>query len=66
MAISPEEARVIAAMKNIAEGTGTSIDAAKVLRVEPGRLSELPPRSELVRQARDMMALSDEAFGAIS
>lgn len=63
--ISPEEARVIAAMKNIAEGTGTSIDAAKVLRVEPDRLSELPPRSELVRQARDMMALSDEAFGAI-
>ena len=63
--ISPEEARVIAAMKNIAEGTGTSIDAAKVLRVEPDRLSELPPRSELVRQARDMMALSDKAFGAI-
>ena len=63
--VSPEEARVIAAMKNIAEGTGTSIDAAKVLRVEPGRLSELPPRSELVRQARDMMALSDQAFGAI-
>tara|TARA_R110001632_G_scaffold118447_1_gene230880 strand:- start:3760 stop:7221 length:3462 start_codon:yes stop_codon:yes gene_type:complete len=63
--ISPEEARVIAAMKNIAEGTGTSIDAAKVLRVEPGRLSELPPQSELVRQARDMMALNDQAFGAI-
>ena len=52
-------------MKNIAEGTGTSIDAAKVLRVDPGRLSELPPRSELVRQARDMMALSDAAFGAV-
>tara|TARA_R110000824_G_scaffold19432_1_gene75234 strand:+ start:2505 stop:5624 length:3120 start_codon:yes stop_codon:yes gene_type:complete len=63
--ISPAEARVIAAMKNIAEGTGTSIDAAKVLRVDPSRLSELPPRSELVRQARDMMALSDQAFGAI-
>ena len=63
--VSPAEARVIAAMKNIAEGTGTSIDAAKVLRVDPGRLSELPPRSELVRQARDMMALSDAAFGAV-
>ena len=63
--ITPEEARVIAAMKNIAEGTGTSIDAAKVLRVDPSRLSELPPRSELVRQARDMMALSDAAFGAV-
>ena len=63
--VTPEEARVIAAMKNIAEGTGTSIDAAKVLRVDPSRLSELPPRSELVRQARDMMALSDAAFGAV-
>ena len=63
--ITPEEARVIAAMKNIAEGTGTSIDAAKVLRVDPSRISELPPRSELVRQARDMMGLSDTAFGAV-
>ena len=63
--ITPPEARVIAAMKNIAEGTGTSIDAAKVLRVDPSRISELPPRSELVRQARDMMGLSDTAFGAV-
>ena len=63
--VTPEEARVIAAMKNIAEGTGTSIDAAKVLRVDPSRISELPPRSELVRQARDMMGLSDTAFGAV-
>ena len=63
--ISPEQARAIAAMKNIAEGTGTAIDAAKVLRTYPERLGELPPRSELVRQARDMMPLSDNAFGAI-
>tara|TARA_R110000850_G_scaffold238679_2_gene363336 strand:- start:2448 stop:6320 length:3873 start_codon:yes stop_codon:yes gene_type:complete len=63
--ITPEMARAIAAMKNIAEGTGTAIDAAKVLRTYPERLSELPPRSELVRQARDMMPLSDNAFGAI-
>tara|TARA_R110002124_G_scaffold182326_1_gene349741 strand:+ start:2569 stop:5712 length:3144 start_codon:yes stop_codon:yes gene_type:complete len=63
--ISPEQARVIAAMKNIAEGTGTAIDAAKVLRVDPSRISELPPRSEIVRQARDMIALSDAAFGAV-
>ena len=63
--VTPEMARAIAAMKNIAEGTGTAIDAAKVLRTYPERLSELPPRSELVRQARDMMPLSDNAFGAI-
>ncbi len=63
--ISAEQARVIAAMANIAQGTGTVIDAAKVLRVEPSRIKELPPRSELVRQARDMVNLSDRAFGAI-
>ena len=63
--ITPEQARVIAAMKNIAEGTGTSIDAAKILRVEPGRIAELPPRSELVRQAQGMLDLTDNAFMAI-
>jgi hypothetical protein len=42
-------ARAIAAAKNIAEGTGTSVDAAKVFRdaVDKGiALPELPPRSE--------------------
>lgn len=63
--ISAEKARVIAAVANIAQGTGTVIDAAKVLRVEPGRISELPPQSVLVRQAKDLVNLSDDAFGAI-
>lgn len=63
--ITPEMARVIAAMKNIAEGTGTAIDAAKVLRVAPERVGELPPRSALVRQAQGLTLLSDEAFGAV-
>ena len=63
--ISAEKARVIAAVANIAQGTGTAIDAAKILRVEPGRLAELPPRSSLVRQAKDLVELSEEAFGAI-
>jgi hypothetical protein len=62
---TPEQVRVIAAMKNIAEGTGTAIDAAKVLRTEPGRVGELPPSSTLVRQARDMVNLSDNAFGMV-
>ena len=63
--ISAEKARVIAAIANIAQGTGTAIDAAKVLRVEPGRISELPPQSALVRQAKDLVNLTDDAFGAI-
>ena len=56
-------ARVIAAVKNIAEGTGTAIDAAKVLRDAPDRFGELPPRSALVRQAQGLVLLSDDAFG---
>jgi hypothetical protein len=63
--VSVDQARVRAAMKNIAEGTGTAIDAAKVLRVEPSRLSELPPKSDLVRQAQDMMDMPEAAFMAI-
>jgi hypothetical protein len=63
--VSVDQARVRAAMKNIAEGSGTAIDAAKVLRVEPSRLSELPPKSDLVRQAQDMMDMPEAAFMAI-
>lgn len=63
--ITPQEAMVTAAIKNIAEGTGTAIDAARILRLDPDRLTGLPPRSQLVRQARDMMELTDESFGAI-
>ena len=63
--ITPDQARAIAAMKNIAEGTGSAIDAARVLRLDPSRLGELPPRSRLVAQARDLVDLSDEAFGAV-
>jgi hypothetical protein len=60
-----EDARMIAAAKNIAEGTGTAIDAAKVLRVRPEVLKNLPPNSALVRTGRDLLGLHDEAFGAV-
>jgi len=63
--ISVEQARVIAALKNIVEGSGTAVDAAKVLRVDPSRLPDLPPMSELVQQARGIMPLSDNSFGMI-
>jgi len=63
--ISAEGARAIAATKNIAEGTGTAIDAAKVLRDAPEIGVSLPPRSALVRDARGLAALSDDAFGMV-
>ena len=62
---TPAFARVTAALKNIAEGTGTAVDAAKVLRVDPGKISELPPRSNLVKQARAVVNLTDELFGLV-
>lgn len=63
--VTPADARAIAAAKNIAEGTGSPIDAAKVLRVSPERIGELPMRSGLVRVARDLVNLSDENFGYV-
>ncbi len=63
--ITPEEATVIAALKNIAEGTGTVIDAAKILRINPDRITELPPKSAFVRQARDLSQLSDDVWGMV-
>jgi hypothetical protein len=60
--VTPSMARAVAAMKNIAEGTGTAVDAAKIIRDHPEMAGDLPPRSELVRQARGLVNLDPEAF----
>lgn len=64
--VTAADARRIAAAKNMAEGTGSALDAAKILRaVGPAgeaALPPLPPRSALVRQARGLAQLDDEAF----
>lgn len=57
--------RAIAAAKNIAEGTGSVIDAAKILRDAPELALDLPPRSALVRDANGLAHLSDDAFGMV-
>jgi hypothetical protein len=68
--ISARDARIITALKNIGEGSGTLTDAAKVFR-EGGEMAaealakRLPPRSVLVRDGKSLASLSDEAFGAI-
>jgi len=64
--VTAGDARRVAAIKNMAEGTGSPIDAAKILR-ELGELGDamlppLPPRSALVRQARGLSKLDDDAF----
>jgi hypothetical protein len=65
--ISAEEARTLAALKNVAEGTGSAVDAAKVVRGSDmeALLKRLPPRSALVRDAGALARLSDDAFGAV-
>ena len=68
--ISAADARIITALKNIAEGSGSLTDAAKIFR-EGGPMAEdalrgrLPPRSTLVRDGKALARLSDEAFGAV-
>jgi len=60
------QARVIAAAKNITEGTGTAIDAAKVVKeaeVADLEVPPLPPRSTLARDGRALARLSADAFG---
>ena len=61
---TPAMARVLAAEKNIAEGTGTFTDAAKIARENPTSFKEkIPPRSALARVARGLANLSDKDFG---
>ncbi|MCF6216847.1 MAG: hypothetical protein L3J58_11840 [Emcibacter sp.] len=62
--LTDTDVRTIAAAKNIAEGAGSAIDAAKILR-EGGTGLNLPPRSALVRQAQDLTRLSDDGFGLV-
>lgn len=64
---STEDARVYAAAKNIAEGTGTAWDAAKIFREGAGRAGladSLPPSSAIVRDGRRLANLSEEATQA--
>lgn len=63
--VTAEMAMVKGALVNIAEGSGSSIDAARILRVDPEAADTLPPRSPLVREARGLAMLSEDAFGLV-
>ena len=62
-----ESVRVWAALKNVAEGSGSMVDAAKVMRsIGPDQaMLYLPPRSPLVRDAGGLSRLGDDAFGMV-
>lgn len=65
--ISAQDARTFAALKNIADDSGTITDMAKVLRdAGPDALRAAGvPRSAKVRHAEGVARLSPEAFGAV-
>jgi hypothetical protein len=63
---TPEDVRVLAALKNISEAAdgmtaAMAKDAARVLRVRPEAITELPAGPGIVR-AQSLARLSDEAF----
>ena len=64
----PRDVRVVAAMKNIREGSGSIVDAAKVFREAPGLINDrsLPLTGEFIANARGLARLSDDAFGAVA
>lgn len=63
---SAADLRVVAALKNIREGSGSPMDAAKVFRDAPDALNDrsLPVTGDFMANARGLASLSDEAFRA--
>lgn len=61
------EVRIVAALKNIREGSGQIMDAAKLFREAPGALRDrsLPVTGDFIAQARQLASLSDEGFRAV-
>lgn len=67
---TPAYMRVLGAYQNIAQGSGTPMDAARVFRgdsdiPEGRRLPNLPPQQAMVQQGRGLAALSQDAFGMV-
>ena len=67
---SPEQIKIFAAIKNIQEGSGTSIDAAKILRLNKTEFNNfkkaIPTRSVMMQEALAMERLSDDAFDLVA
>jgi hypothetical protein len=61
------EVMVEAMMVNVGAGTAKASDVAKILRVDPGYLNRvigmLSERSSVIRDASDLIKLSDDAWG---
>ena len=57
-----EDMRLRAAKKNIAEQSGTAVDAARVLKQKPGLLDSVSRQNAVARDARRLAQLDDEVF----
>jgi uncharacterized protein (UPF0335 family) len=63
---TPEFVRVQAGAKNLAEGSGSIVDAARLYKVAPAFLEKmLPPNSRLLKYGRGMAALHDDVLRAV-
>lgn len=63
---SVEDVRALAAKKNMQEGSGTPIDAARILRDRPELLDgSLPLSGSMMRKAVGLSRLSDDAWGQV-
>ena len=61
------DVRAVAAGKNIRDGSGTAVDAAKILRENPHfDLGSLPSQGAMVRDAVGLAKLSDQAFQEVA
>ena len=59
---TPRYMRLLAAKKNIAEDSGTAVDAARVLREDPDLFENLSQTAAKVRDARGLAKLSTPVF----
>lgn len=61
------QVRTVAALKNIREGSGSILDAAKLFRDAPEAIKDrsLPVTGDFITQARALAQLSPDAFGAV-
>jgi hypothetical protein len=65
--ISADDVRCIAAAKNIAEGSGSPIDGAKILRTRADLMDGSMPISRTeARQSFELASLNDEAFRMVT
>ena len=60
--VTAEDMRLRAAKKNIAEQSGTAVDAARVLKQKPSLLDSVSRQNAVARDARRLAQLDDEVF----